>query len=337
MNSDKNMIIFTQGGGRFGNQLINYGHLIAFMIEHSNEYDLINMAFWPYAHLLENFSEDKICIIPSNHDKYKKLEILNTILRLFPNKISNVIKRNIIYLLQIYASIYPDMQSIIVEDKAVLSSSKDNKIDKLSLDKINDIKIFEKSKITLLSGWPIRSWSLFKKHQIMIRNYLKFNTVYTNNAHNFNQKLRNKYDFLIGVLIRQGDYRKYANGRYFFDTNQYIDWIIQAQKVFSEFGNVGFIITSDEPQEEKKFESLDVVFATGIAGASGHYVESIAELSKCDLVMTPPSTFGIWAAFIGNTSILPLYDKSQNIKKKEILKNHIFDAILDSHLSIAIK
>ncbi|AOX03495.1 glycosyl transferase family 11 [Moorena producens PAL-8-15-08-1] len=337
MNSHKKLIIFTQGGGRFGNQLINYGHLIAFILEHSNEYDLINMAFWPYAHLLENLSEDKRCIIPSSHEKCKNFDNLNNFLRLFPNKISKLIKSNLIDILCVYAAIDPGMQSIIVGDKRLSSFSSYEKIDKLSLDNMNDIKFFEKANITLLSGWPIRSWSLFRKHQSLIRSYLRFNSIYTNVADEFIKKLRKNYDFLIGVLIRQGDYRQYANGRFFFDTNQYINWIIEAKKLFSEFGSVGFIVTSDQPQYHMKFDGLDVVFATGIAGASGHYVESIAELSQCDLVMTPPSTFGTWAGFMGNTPILPLYDKSQPISKNEIFKNHIFDAILHSHMSIGVK
>ena len=82
MNKSKKIIIFTHGGGRFTNQLINYGHLIGFLAENNYEFDLINMAFWQYAHLLEMTSHDFICSFPTKHKQWKYLGIIKNILRL---------------------------------------------------------------------------------------------------------------------------------------------------------------------------------------------------------------------------------------------------------------
>ena len=40
-------VIFTHGGGRFGNQLLQFGHLIA-LTEDQRHLSLVNCSFWPY-------------------------------------------------------------------------------------------------------------------------------------------------------------------------------------------------------------------------------------------------------------------------------------------------
>ncbi len=93
----------------------------------------------------------------------------------------------------------------------------------------------------------------------------------------------------------------------------------------------------------KKYQSFEIVqtanvnFATGIAVGKGHYLESMAELSQCDMIMTPPSTFGVWAAFLGDIPILPLCDPSQVVSKQNLLYNNIFDAVFHPEMSVLVK
>ena len=338
MSKNKKLIVFTHGGGRFTNQLISYSHLIAFILENQHEFDLINMAFWPYAHLLEMTSSDLLCRLPTQHNRWRQLENLRASLNALPAKLSVRARSNSIRVLYAYGTISPGIQTIIAKETLGFRYCFGKKIDGLDLANFDDISLLNQAKITFLAGWGIRSWSLFKKYQPTIIKYLAIRKRYTDIAKNFVESLRNKYDFLIGILIRQGDYRKYKQGRYFFETEQYIRWMVQAKEIFSTTSSkIGFIVASDEPQEWEKFKDLNVHFATGIAGSQGHYAESMAELSQCDMVMTPPSTFGVWAAFVGNIPILPLYKTSQTISKANLLNNHIFDAIVHPHLSVAVK
>ena len=346
MTTNKKLIVFTHGGGRFANQLISYGHLIGFLAEKNYDFDLINLAFWEYAHLLEETSDNFLCTMPTQHSKGQLLAIIKFVCYpLFKSNskqakyrkiLNNLIRRNAIRGLYAIGYITPNMQTIIAKNATSLNGCLAKQLDSLNLGNVEDINLLNRANVTILAGWGIKSWSLFKKHQIKIRSSLSLKSEYLGIGEKFVQSLRNEYNFLIGVLIRQDDYRIFAGGKYFFETDRYIEWIKQAKELFVLSGKVGFIIASDEPQDIDKFGNLNVHFATGKAVGKGHYLENMAELSKCDLIMTPPSTFGVWAAFIGDIPILPLYKNSQVISKEDLLENHIYDAIAHPHLSIAV-
>lgn len=338
MKQDKNLIIFTHGGGRFANQLFNYAHLIAFLEENDYKYDLINLAFWPYAHLLENTSKNLPCTFPSKHNQWKSLQRIREFSDVFPGKVNRKIFNNIIRLLHNYSSLNSEIQSIIGgKISSIFENIPGNRKDKFDLENPDDVNLLNQAKVTLLAGWSIRSWPLVKKHQKVIGEYLALNEKYTVIATNFIQQLRKKHDYLIGVFIRLNDYKRVHDGKYFFETQQYVNWIEQAQDLFGSSSKVGFVVASDEPQDFEQFKYLNVHFATGIAGGKGHYLESMAELSQCDLIMTPPSTFSTWAAFLGDIPILPLYAASQVIGKQDLLYNHIFDAISHIYMSDMVK
>ena len=333
----KKLIVYTHGGGRFANQLICYSHLIGFLIENDYKFDLINLAFWDYSDLLEKTSDNSICTFPTQHNRWEALAAIKKIFMLKRKRSSKELRyASLIQALYTIGYFTPNMQSIIANDATVLSCLA-RKITSFDLENEEDIKLLNRAKITILGGWKIRSWSLFKKHQAEIRNSLALKAKYTKIAEDFIYSLRKKYDFLIGVLIRQTDYAIFGQGRYFFNTDQYIEWIEQAKNLFSTTAKVGFVIASDEPQNIDKFSNLDVHFATGIAGGKGHYLESMAELSKCDLIMTPPSTFGVWSAFLGDIPIMPLYQKNQILDRQDLLKNHIHEAISHPHLSVSVR
>jgi hypothetical protein len=335
----KNLIVFTHGGGRFANQLFSYAHLIAFLAENDYKYDLINLSFWPYAHLLENTSKNLACTFPTKHNQWKALQKTRDLLQGFPDKIANSgrIRNNIARLLYNYAALNSDIQSIIAEDVSGLKDIPGKQTDKFDLNNPEDVDLLNQAKFTLLAGWKVRSWILVEKHQQTIRECLALKESHTATATKFIQELKQKYDYLIGVLIRHYDYRFMLEGKYFFETQQYVNWIQQAQDLFGTSSKVGFVVASDEPQDFELFKHLNVNFATGIAGGKGHYLESMAELSQCDMIMTPPSTFGVWAAFLGDIPILPLYALSQVVSKQDLLYNNIFDAIAHPEMSVLVK
>ena len=338
---EKKLIIFTHGVGRFGNQLIAYGHLIAFLLENEDRFDFINMSFWDYAHLLESTSQSGLCTSPTKHQQWQYLRFIRYLQDFKLPKGSARLRTNIIRIL--YALVRNPLlnnygtQSIIVNDANRTTYVIGTRRDYLDLNDSDNISIFDRANVTLLSGWGIRNWSLFEKHQHSIRDCMKIRRKYTEIGEKFISNLRKRYDIIIGVMIRQGDYQIWINGRYFFETEQYVEWMRQVQIVFGESTqNIGFVVSSDEQQEIEKFHGLNVHFTTGIAGGSGHYVESMVELSLCDMIMTPPSTFSTWAAFIGDIPIIPLYDVSQVMKKDDVQKRHIYDAIRHPHLSMSV-
>ncbi|MEE6210326.1 hypothetical protein U3A55_09175 [Salarchaeum sp. III] len=148
------------------------------------------------------------------------------------------------------------------------------------------------------------------------------------------ESLRDEFDILVGVLVRQGDYRNWRDGRYFIEPSEYRERLLEFA---SEFPNekVGFVIASDEPQSESVFVDDRFVFTTGIAGGDGHYVESFTELSFCDVVMTPPSTFSVFAAFLGDIPVVPLYEDISS-REWEWLESALMDSVGHPEMSAAI-
>ena len=337
----RKLIIFTHGVGRFGNQSIAYGHLIAFLLENQDKFDLINMAFWDYAHLLESTSKSQLCTMPTEHQRWQYFKYIRYLRQIKFPRGAERFRTNLIRLIYaIYGNPLSNrygIQSVLVDDTSTISNIMGTRQDRLDLNNPDDLDIFDRSDVTLLAGWGIRSWSLFEKHQNSIRQWMKIDHKYTEIGQKFITNVRNSCDFIIGVSIRQGDYQTWANGKYFFRVEQYIEWMKQAQSIFEEsYQRIGFVIASDEPQDIKRFCGLNVYFSTGIAGGSGHYIESIVELSLCDIIMTPPSTFSAWAAFMGDIPILAVYERDQIIDQNDVQSRHIYDAIVHPHLSVSV-
>ena len=345
MTQQKKLIIFTHGGGRFANQLILYAQLIAFLIDSNYKYDLINLSFSLYSNLISTTSQENFCIFPTKHNQYKLLILFYRQLGNLSEKYIHKINKIFLIYLYFYGLFMPKIQTIIVGKatgtnlfgKRLDELPLKPKIKQLDLENFQDISIFEQTDITFLCGWQIRCWNLVKKYQEQIRVSLSLEQKYMNIAVQFIHNLRKKYDFLIGVLIRHNDYKQWLDGKYYFETEQYIDWMIQATQEFSDCGKVGFVIAADYPKDMRQFKSLNAYFSTGIAGGEGHYLESMAELSLCDIIMTPPSTFSIWSGFLGNTPILPLYKPDQMISHSDLLKNHLFDALDHPDMSLPLK
>lgn len=332
MNCNKPLIIYTHGSGRLGNQLFSYAHFVAFLRENQDKYDFINFGFIPYSKLLKNTSENLCCTCPTEHNSFMVLKYLAPILetKLSSRLASNCQEKlmvNVTRLIHGYGAISPQCQSLIVNDIYNWSFILGERIQYLDLALPETADYFSRKIFTALAGWSIRSWSLLEKHKQFVRETLAFHPKYVGIARLFIEKLRQEYDFLIGVAIRQGDYRSSGEiyKRFLFEFDQYVNWIQQAKDVFAHKGRIGFILTADEPQDPEKFAGLNVHFSTGIAGGKGHFVESLIELSLCDMIMASGTTFAAWSAFAGNIPLLPLHNLNQKILAEDTLS--YFEAI----------
>jgi hypothetical protein len=325
----KPLLIYTHGAGRLGNQLFAYAHLLAFLEEHSNEYDFINFAFIPYSTFLAHRSHASSFAMSGR--KRSLLRYLASIVEVDPSEgrtsaIQEKVIVNCARLMHGYGAIAPQGQSLIVRDIYRWSFIAGEHLDYLDLALPQTVARLQSKDFSVLAGWGIRSWSLLEKHGDAVRAELAVHPQYGAIARTFVDDLRQNYDFLIGVAIRQGDYRSSGEiyKRFLFESDQYAAWIRQAALAFADRGRVGFILTADEPQKQKQFGD-NVHFSTGIAGGEGHYLESLAELAMCDVLMTCASTFGGWAAFWGDIPVIPLHDSSQVIQADSAM--HYLEAL----------
>jgi Glycosyl transferase family 11 len=326
---DNKLVVFTHGGGRFGNQMFSYAHLLAFALEHKN-IDFINMDCWEYSDLLEVGQKDPLCTNSLGDNNYSPFRFLCFLCKIFYIKNGSLAKSLIIHLLYLFGgnplSKYYQTQSILVEKewkKETLLVAK--RVSNLDLATSESFAMLNDAKTTFLSGWSICDWKLVEKHQKAIRLNLQINHKYTSIGNSFISEIRKKYDLLIGVMVRQGDYKTWRNGQYYFSTQEYAVVIDHMAEVFSHRGRIGFVVASDESQNLDCFNNKNVYFTTGIAGGKGHYLESLFQLSLCDAVLSPPSSFSMWATFIGEIPLIPFLQANQIIKEDQLTQNSWLD------------
>ncbi|WP_186776100.1 alpha-1,2-fucosyltransferase [Rubripirellula reticaptiva] len=113
---------------------------------------------------------------------------------------------------------------------------------------------------------------------------------------------------VIGVHVRQGDYRWWLDGRFYFPPTVYATAMRQIQQARSNKA-VKFLICSDETLASDIFEGMDVHFS------GGSPTEDLFCLSRCNLIISTFSSFAYFASFYGDRPILDLsslsFDQNQ--------------------------
>jgi Glycosyl transferase family 11 len=334
--SSPKTLVFTHGGGRFANQLYNYAHLLALTYEYPGEFEFIHMAFWQYGELLAISDTDPLCTNGQSGAAERHPHLLRLARWLDRWQVGNdtTIKRLIIWCLYIY---YGNPLAHLYNSQAISSCNGDwllgRQLPKLDLATMDTIMELRAANNTCFSGFNLCHWSLVVKHWEAIRDRLQIHPRYQQIGHSFITKLRQQHPLLIGVMIRQGDYRTWAAGRYFFEASQYLAWMNQALQLFPEYSaqDIGFVIASDEPQQIESFMGCQAYFTTGMSGQSGQYIESFVELSMCDYIFSPPSTFSMWSALLGNVPILTLFSVKQQLIRADFKPSRDFDLLEFSH------
>jgi hypothetical protein len=125
---------------------------------------------------------------------------------------------------------------------------------------------------------------------------------------------KNKFDYIVGIHIRHGDYKTFKNGRYFYDLYDYNIFLIEISKLFNNKKIIFFITSSDNINydyfsEHKYFRNND-----------GFLVNDLYGLSKCDFICGPPSTFSAWASLMGDVNLYFIKNIKDPISIKSFFK-----------------
>jgi hypothetical protein len=109
---------------------------------------------------------------------------------------------------------------------------------------------------------------------------------------------------IIGVHIRGGDYKRWMDGKYFFHDDVYKRYIEMIQNYIENKykQECVFIIFSNE---ETSFKTVKNMYVSN----NDWYIDHHA-MSLCDFLFGPPSTFTMWAAFMGKIPYHHIVDAS---------------------------
>lgn len=144
-------------------------------------------------------------------------------------------------------------------------------------------------------GWSFRTPTLVTKHNALTKKIFTPIARHRDAVARLTEAARKGTDHLIGVHIRQTDYKKFANGKYFYSPDVYCRIMQDLEGQLK--GRTRFLLCSDAPLDLSLFKAVDVVQSTG------HKVEDNYALAACDYIVGPPSTYTAWSSFYGNAPL----------------------------------
>lgn len=152
---------------------------------------------------------------------------------------------------------------------------------------------FSHARVVFAHGWNFRAPACLQRQATHVRAYFQPVAQHAEASRQAAAQLRRQADVLIGVHVRQGDYRGWKGGRFFFPVSRYAAWM---KELAGQFGGarVAFLVCSDEARRREEFPGLWVGFGPGLP------IRDLYALAECDYIFGPPSTFSQWASFYGN-------------------------------------
>jgi len=164
------------------------------------------------------------------------------------------------------------------------------------------------SRLLFCDGWLFRSFDTTIKYRAYYQNLFNpdINKQYLNQIY---LKKENSDEKIIAVHIRRGDYKYYSNGIYYFSDNVYINYIQQLVTCLKT-DHYRIILFSNDPSlndEEFKQKLINVLFPNECETTEQFL------MSKCDYIIGPPSTFSLWASYIGETPYYHFKDADDTI------------------------
>ncbi len=266
----KKIIILDQGKGRLANQLWNSVSIYAYCLEKGHKY--LNMAF-DYDDLFE---------FPSHFSFLKKLRKNKFFIKIRIYKYFQVLIRFIFRKNQVWSHQKPFYLPPTVRQEP---SQKD---------------------LVFFNGWLFRNPDGMKKFHKEIREYFKPKKEIIDEANRIIAEARSVTSHVVGVHIRQGDYRTSPEwNEFYFSPEQVRNTLNQYLKISGRNASeVVFLICSDEKIDENIFDGLKVCIS------NGSILADLTALSMTDIIIGSDSTYGAYAAYYGNIPIV-VFDKKE--------------------------
>jgi hypothetical protein len=280
---DKLLVIYCDYG-RLGNRLHTHVNALAWCIE--NNYNLINLSFNEYAPLFKSSSEHKSGNFQqTNSFLFKSL--------------SSSLFRNI-------------LRRLLLSDKWlerlawIVKQIRPNDDDVLRETDLN--RQINQKKINLVKYWDVSCTNSLQSHQNKIRHYLWPNKIFVASTEKIINDLRSKYDCLVGVHARRGDYINYLEGIHYHSWESYLNWANQTKQILEKSGkkNVGIVICSDESPPTSISQNKSIHFSL-----SNEFMVDIHLLSLCNYNLGPPSSFGTWISWFGKVPRIVVYKNAE--------------------------
>lgn len=281
----KKIIIIQTSGNELANQLWNYISVYAYAKEKG--YRLENPAFFEYGNYFTIREENSLFrfffFSPFTNYTKRKTAFRRRVWR----KLYFWYERIAFYFLEKY--FFPHKN---LENKPYYLSPTEKSFGKLQ-------EMETKNEDIYLDSWLFRNPVGIEKYRKEITEYFKPRKDIEILVSSLVKEWCTQHKTLIGVHIRQGDYRSWKNGVYFIEQNRVRKIIDEYLSVFKKNKDeILFVITSDGLIDEKIFEGLNFTVSKQNA------VTDLFLLASTDTIIGSNSTFGAFASYYGNIPLI---------------------------------
>lgn len=270
------MFIIASKPGQLGNRLFQFAYFIACAAE--EDIALANPAFDEYAEYFTATRDDLFCRYPPRRSALGGSAPARKVLYDLCYFAARVVAKSPVKLKSLRALVLDWEESVDLCAPTFLSA-------------------FARRKIVFFQGWQFNCHAALARRADTVREFFRPLPEFGANVDALVARARAACDVLVGVHIRHGDYRTYRGGKYFYEVGTYAGLMRASASLFPG-RRVGFLICSNAAHDDQAFAGLDHVFGTG------HLIEDLYALARCDYLFGPPSTYTMWASFYGG---VPLY------------------------------
>jgi hypothetical protein len=166
-----------------------------------------------------------------------------------------------------------------------------------------DLQTLDTSKSYELKGFHFSSSELAFKHRSQICDILRFRKTEVLPIDKLINEAKKRYDALLGVHIRQNDYKRFYDGKFYLTPEQYLQSVEHFKSLHPPSRKIGVLICSDDRKVLQKIQKdhPDYLYP------KGNIAQDMYALSKCDYNIGPKATtMSAWAAFIGESMLLQI-------------------------------
>jgi hypothetical protein len=264
-----------------------FANFIAFAHQHGHR--VVNCTFHTYADFFETTRRDIYCRFPAPRRK--------SLLDRVPGLAVALRKTRLLYHLTRAASVLNE--KFPLPGAAAITLRERNGQDIADLDGPELQSRIGDARMVFVYGWNFRAPQAMRRHSQVVRDYFRPVQHYEDSSQKLAERLRHGAEILLGVHIRQGDYRHWRGGKYYFPVSRYAAWMSEFAQQFPD-RRVSFLVCSDEARNQNEFPGLRVTFGTDAP------VTDLCALAKCDYIIGPVSSFSQWASFYGNKPLFHL-------------------------------
>lgn len=271
----KKLIILKHGGGELVNQLWNYVAIYAYGLHAKVKVE--NPSFFEY-HNFFNFLEQE--------------SLQTRIISFFFKKL----RRRAHPINHFFRTLYLVLAKIkLTLNKTCTLSSENTESQTHPLPPTKEIGTNAKCEKLYFIGWLFRNPEGLKKYRSELVEAFSPIPKIRSKVEKTISDFRKKYEVLIGVHVRQADYKVFKGGTYFVEQKrirQIIDEYIDKNNINKN--TTLFIFTSDGPIEKGLFSGLNIHISKEDA------VTDLFMLSETDTILGSDSSFGAFASWYGN-------------------------------------